>query len=81
MSGRMTDPDPALTDAETDALQHEYVELIFFGGPEGRPRMEEIDRILTVSAQARHQEAEHQDWQTVTWMIRKVRREVRKNTM
>lgn len=77
----MTDPGPALSDEETGALKDEYVELIFFGGPQGRPRMEEIDRILTASAQARHQESEHQRWQTVAWMIRKLHREVRKDTM
>ena len=76
----MTDPGPALSDEETAALQEEYVELIFFGGTEGRPRMEEIDRALTASAQARHQEAEHQLWQTVAWTMRKLRREARKDT-
>ncbi len=75
----MSDPDPALSDEETAALQDEYVLLIFFGGPEDRPRMEEIDRILAASAQARGQEADHQRWQTVAWTIRKLRREVRKD--
>lgn len=80
MSGSMSDPGTALSDAETDALQDEYVELVFFGGTEGRFRMEEIDRTLAASARARHQEDEYQRWQTVAWTMRKLRREARKDT-